>query len=78
MHDDALRRQLELEIENISLNQLNDLGNQAVRMGLIAGHGYHKGRYEIIRQGQVLTMSADHAFDYLQDLVESIAEDKGS
>lgn len=74
MHDDGLKRRLDLEIETLSLNQLNNLGNQAVRMGLIAGHGYHKGQYELIRQGQVLTMTVEHAFQYLQNLIRSVRE----
>ncbi|MEO1094784.1 MAG: hypothetical protein AAFX01_07780 [Cyanobacteria bacterium J06638_28] len=74
MSDDSIRQQLDLEVECISLNQLNDMGNQAVALGLIAGHGHHRGQYEILRQGKVLLMSPQEAFTYLQSLVESISK----
>jgi hypothetical protein len=74
MDDESLKRQLDLDVENLSLNQLNNLGNQAVSMGLIAGHGYHKGQYEIIRHGKILTLSAQKAFDYLQELIQSVSQ----
>ncbi|NER79656.1 MAG: hypothetical protein F6K42_08750 [Leptolyngbya sp. SIO1D8] len=75
MSDEFVRRQIEREIETISLNQLNDLGNQAVSMGLIAGHGHHRGQYEILRQGQVLLMSPREAVTYLQSLIQSVTEE---
>ncbi|WP_008311975.1 hypothetical protein [Leptolyngbya sp. PCC 6406] len=65
---------LNLEIEMLSVNQLNALGNQAVKMGLIAGHGYHKGQYEILRQGKAITLPPPEALDYLQHLLESASE----
>lgn len=74
MNEDSLKRRINLELESISCNQLNELGNQAVKLGLIAGHGYHKGQYEILRQGKALLMSPDDALKYLQDLIESIQE----
>ena len=52
MSDEFVRQQLDQEIESLSLNQLNDLGNQAIALGLIAGHGHHRGQYEILRQGE--------------------------
>ncbi|HEY9603800.1 MAG TPA: hypothetical protein V6C85_19450 [Allocoleopsis sp.] len=74
MNEDSLKRRINLELESISCNQLNELGNQAVKLGLIAGHGYHKGQYEILRQGKALLMSPDDALKYLQDLIQSIQE----
>lgn len=74
MSDDSIRQQLDLEVECISLNQLNDMGNQAVALGLIAGHGHHRGQYEILRQGKILLMSPQEAFTYLKALVDSISE----
>lgn len=74
MNEDSLKQRINLELESISCNQLNELGNQAVKLGLIAGHGYHKGQYEILRQGKVLLMSPDEAIEYLQHLIESIQE----
>lgn len=74
MNEDSLKQRINLELESISCNQLNELGNQAVKLGLIAGHGYHKGQYEILRQGKVLLMSPDEAIEYLQHLIQSIQE----
>jgi hypothetical protein len=47
------------------LNQLTVLGNQAIDRGLIIGHGYHRGNYEILLKGEVLTLSPDEAIAYL-------------
>ena len=74
MNEDSLKRRINLELESISCNQLNELGNQAVKLGLIAGHGYHKGQYEILRQGKALLMSPDEAIQYLQQLIQSFQE----
>jgi hypothetical protein len=74
MNEDSLKQRINLELESISCNQLNELGNQAVKLGLIAGHGYHKGQYEILRQGKALLMSPDEAIEYLQGLIQSIQE----
>ena len=74
MTEEFIRHQLNQEIERISLNQLNDLGNQAISLGLIVGHGHHKGQYEILRQGQVLLMSPQAAITYLQSLIRSVTE----
>jgi len=62
---------LNLELESIGLNQLNELGNKAVSRGLIAGHGHHQGQYEILRDGKALTMTADEAVTYLEELLGS-------
>jgi hypothetical protein len=74
MSDDFVRQQLDFEVERIRLNQLHDLGNQAVALGLIAGHGQHRGQYEILRQGQALLMTPAGALTYLQDLIQSVTE----
>lgn len=74
MNEDSLKQRINLELETISCNQLNELGNQAVKLGLIAGHGYHKGQYEILRQEKVLLMSPDEAIEYLQQVIQSIQE----
>jgi hypothetical protein len=47
------------------LNQLTVLGNQAIDRRLIIGHGYHRGNYEILRKGEVLTLSPDKAIAHL-------------
>jgi hypothetical protein len=41
MNEDSLKQRINLELESISWNQLTEVGNQAVKLGLIAGHGYH-------------------------------------
>jgi hypothetical protein len=55
--------------EQVSFNQLHDLANQAQSKGLIAGHGYAKGQYEIICQGQIVLLPVDEAMQYLQELL---------
>ncbi|NJL86321.1 MAG: hypothetical protein HC886_10630 [Leptolyngbyaceae cyanobacterium SM1_1_3] len=72
--DDPIKQRLNLEIEGMSVNQLTELGNQAIQMGLIAGHGYRRGQYEILRQGKVVLLPPQEALIYLQDLVRSISE----
>ena len=77
MDKEELTMKLNLELESIGLNQLNELGNQAISMGLIAGHGHHQGQYEILRDGAVLMMTADEAVTYLQELVGTEDEEDG-
>ena len=74
MSDDGVRPKMDREREAMSLNQLNALGNRAVALGLIAGHGHHRGQYEILRQGQVRLMSPREAVTYLQSLIQSVTE----
>ncbi|MEO0457819.1 MAG: hypothetical protein AAF152_14740 [Cyanobacteria bacterium P01_A01_bin.114] len=62
------------EIEYMSVTQLNELGNQAIQLGLIAGHGHHGGQYEIIRQGKIITLTPQEALTYLQELIHSATE----
>jgi hypothetical protein len=52
------------------LHHLHQLGNQAMQLGLIAGHGYRYGEYELIRQGEVITLSIEAAKDYLKQLIQ--------
>ncbi|HEY9892548.1 MAG TPA: hypothetical protein V6D37_12235 [Candidatus Sericytochromatia bacterium] len=51
-------------------NELTQLGNQAVKRGLISGHGYHGGKYEILCNGQIFLLSPEEAHSYLKKLVE--------
>ncbi|AKG20494.1 hypothetical protein IJ00_03460 [Calothrix sp. 336/3] len=67
--EEMLRQQIAEQGEMISTNLLTELGNRAVAMGLIAGHGFHGGRYEILRQGEVMLLSPQEAQSYLQDLI---------
>lgn len=74
MTDESIRQQLDAEVEYLSINQLNELGNQAIALGLIAGHGHHQGQYEILRQGEVLLMTPQEALPYLQTLIQTATE----
>lgn len=51
-------------------NELTQLGNKAVKKGLISGHGYHGGRYEILCNGQIFLLSPEEAYSYLKGLLE--------
>ena len=66
-----MQQQLNSDVENLSITQLNELGNQAIKQGLIAGHGHHKGQYEIIREGKILTMPPKEAITFLQQLIQA-------
>ncbi|MEB3828427.1 hypothetical protein [Phormidium sp. CCY1219] len=74
MNEEELRRKLDREIDIISINQLNDLGNRAVELGLIVGHGYRGGQYEILRQGEALMMTPPEAQSYLENLLRECGE----
>lgn len=67
--EELLRQQLQQEGEFSSINLLTQLGNRAVKMGLIAGHGYHGGQYEILQQGKISLLSPYLAQTYLQNLI---------
>ncbi|MGB7520496.1 MAG: hypothetical protein WA896_12770 [Spirulinaceae cyanobacterium] len=64
----------EKEEEVLSLNKLTELGNQAISDRLIFGHGYRGGKYEILRQGEVLLMTPQEAESYLQELIDNKSE----
>lgn len=71
MDEELFRKRLDVEFEANSYNRLTELGNQAISLGLIAGHGHHRGQYEIIRQGKVLLMSPKEAQTYLENLINA-------
>ena len=56
--------------ESVLTNELTKLGNQAVKKGLISGHGYHSGKYEILCNGQFFLLSPEAAHSYLKNLLE--------
>ncbi len=64
--DDLSAERPEEDLIVEGLNQLTVLGNQAIDRGLIIGHGYHRGSYEILLKGEVLAMSPDEAIAYLR------------
>ena len=70
MNEDSLENQLNREVEMMSLNHLNELGNKAVSLGLIIGHGFFRGEYEILRKEETLSLSPEKAQDYLTKLIE--------
>ncbi len=56
--------------ESVFTKELTQLGNQAVKKGLISGHGYHGGKYEILCNGQIFLLTPEQAHAYLKDLVK--------
>lgn len=72
MNEEELKKRLNQEVDMMSINQLNELGNQAVKMGLIVGHGYRGGKYEILRKGEALMMTPQEAQSYLENLIKEI------
>lgn len=65
-----MQQHLEREMEVISINRLNELGNRAIAAGYIAGHGYHQGQYEILQQGKSVLLSPEEAETYLEKLLQ--------
>jgi hypothetical protein len=59
------------EADSFDYNQLNQLGNRAIALGLIAGHGYYQGQYELLKRGEALLMSPQAAIAYLKSLIQS-------
>jgi len=51
------------------INLLNELGNLAVSLKLIGGHGFHRGQYELLREGTFLLMTPIEAQQYLEELI---------
>jgi hypothetical protein len=74
MNDKDLRHQLDLEVETMSINKLTEVGNMAVSMGLIAGHGFRGGKYEILQKGEAILLSEREAIAYLDRLIQSVME----
>lgn len=69
-HLEADEQELEgLEAALGGINQLTELGNRATQLGLIVGHGYHGGQYEILRKGEVMTLEPQAAVTFLQNLM---------
>ncbi len=67
---ETLAKKMNLELEAISVNQLNSLANQAVEKNLITAHGYRGGRYELLRDGEFVLLEPTEAIKYLQKLLE--------
>ncbi|MGK7890330.1 MAG: hypothetical protein AB4042_13425 [Leptolyngbyaceae cyanobacterium] len=61
--------EVDRDTEVMGWNHLSRLGNYAIQQGLIIGHGFYKGQYEILKPGEALVMSPDEALGYLQQLI---------
>ena len=72
MNEDHIEQRLNQELESIGVNKLTELGNQAIRLGLIIGHGYRGGKYEILRKDKALLLSPDEAQTYLETQIKRI------
>ncbi|HEY9739976.1 MAG TPA: hypothetical protein V6C90_05750 [Coleofasciculaceae cyanobacterium] len=68
-NDEQILNQRSAGVESVSTSELTKLGNQAVKRGLISGHGYHGGKYEILCNGQIFLLSPEDAYSYLKNLV---------
>ncbi len=55
--------------EGGAINHLTELGNRAVDLKLIGGHGFHRGQYELLREGKFLMMTPIEAQQYLEELI---------
>ncbi|AOW98204.1 MAG: hypothetical protein F6K50_35770 [Moorea sp. SIO3I7] len=72
MKEQTINQVIDQPIEELDYSirqELTKLGNQAAKMGLIGGHGYYLGRYEILCKGQIFTLSPEEAYSYLKKLV---------
>jgi hypothetical protein len=56
----------------VDQNQLHELGNRAIALGLIVGHGYHQGQYELLFRGEAVLLSPAKAASYLEALLRSV------
>lgn len=58
-------------------NQLNTLGNRAIALGVIVGHGYRGGDYELLQRDQVVLLKPQEAIAYLKTLIQSTEQLNG-
>lgn len=68
-HEEKLLNQETAAKEGVCKTELTQLGNQAVKKGLISGHGYHQGKYEILCNGQIFLLTPEKAYSYLKTLI---------
>lgn len=61
----------EPDADSFDYNQLNELGNRAIALGLLVGHGYRGGQYELLSKGEVLLLPPQEAYAYLQTLIQT-------
>ncbi|MBP0018128.1 MAG: hypothetical protein J7647_11345 [Cyanobacteria bacterium SBLK] len=67
--EEKLRQKLDNELDMMSFNRLNELGNEAIKKGLIIGHGFRGGQYEILQAGEAKLMNPEEAQQYLEKLI---------
>ena len=72
MDEELFRHRMNQELESINFNKLTQLGNRAVRLQLIIGHGWRSGKYEILHRDKALLISAQEAQTYLENLIKEI------
>jgi len=70
--EELFHEQMESELETMNMNQLHDLANQAVKQGLILGHGYRGGQYELLRREEVVLLPPNEAVAYLEGLIQNV------
>lgn len=52
-------------------NQLHTLGNRAIALGLLIGHGYRDGQYELLHRDEVVLLPPEAAISYLRTLIQT-------
>jgi hypothetical protein len=73
----------ELTADNFDYSALNTLGNRAIALGLLIGHGYHQGEYELLPTATdtvpatPLLLSPRQAYGYLKSLILSWEQTHG-
>ena len=72
MNEEFIKQRINQELESISFNKLTELGNKAVHLKLILGHGWRNGKYEILSRDEALLFSAKEAQVYLENLIKKI------
>jgi hypothetical protein len=68
--EEMLRQQIKEEGFLSTINILTETANKAIEMGLIIGHGYHGGKYEILHKTEVVLLTPEEAQAYLQNLID--------
>ena len=61
----------EPDTDDFDYSQLNELGNRAIALGLLLGHGYRGRQYELLQRGEVLLLSPSKAYAYLKALIQT-------
>ena len=73
MNQESNGHEINFELEG--WNNLLELGNQAQKMKLIIGHGFHQGKYEVLHLGKALLMTPKEAVAYLRQIICDASSD---